>query len=140
MNYCSPYNPGSLVIELRNELDEAKERIRQLENELKAKIGSEMTFPPVMRLTGLETTILSVLMLNPIASHRRISSAIIQSRHERKDVPSDLMVKVKICHLRKKLAPFGVTIETLWGRGYMMSEMDKAKIVELINASGKTSH
>ena len=40
------------------------------------------------------------------------------------DEPDENIIKVWICHLRKKLSKIGVTIETVWGKGVRISLKD----------------
>lgn len=41
-------------------------------------------------------------------------------------------VDVVLCKARQKLAPYGVTIDGLWGRGYRMNEVSRLKLMSAI--------
>lgn len=47
-------------------------------------------------------------------------------RNEAKDEAEIKIVDVFLCKLRKKLAPFDIGIETIWGVGYAMNDRAKA--------------
>ena len=51
--------------------------------------------------------------------------------HDRKDIGQGSF-NVHIWHMRQRLAPFGLTIVTLWGYGYQLSPEDRRKAMELI--------
>jgi two-component system cell cycle response regulator CtrA len=51
------------------------------------------------------------------------------------DVPEMKIIDVIFCKIRKKLKPFGVQIETIWGRGYFLDPENRAKMRALIVAS-----
>jgi DNA-binding response OmpR family regulator len=44
-------------------------------------------------------------------------------------------IDVHIFYLRRKLKPFGVAIDTLWGEGYLLSSNNRRKVTELILAA-----
>ena len=45
---------------------------------------------------------------------------------------SDAHVKVRMCHIRQKLKPYGITIETIWGEGYRLPPESKAAIARAL--------
>jgi hypothetical protein len=42
------------------------------------------------------------------------------------------MVDVMVCNLRKKLKPFALTINTLWGRGYYLDAQDRQRVLSFV--------
>jgi len=49
------------------------------------------------------------------------------------DQPEDpKIIDVVVCHIRKKLKPFGVEISTMWGRGFYFDDENRAKLAVLI--------
>lgn len=44
------------------------------------------------------------------------------------------LVKVQICHLRQKIAPLGLTIQTIWGWGYQIPREQVAEAKEKLAA------
>lgn len=106
---------------LRDRLDEANEKIRRLEVEL----GSVMPFPALLGLTPSQERILAILLKRVYVSFECIDGVFASSNDTN-------IAKVHICHLREKLAPFDIGIETRWGRGYEMTAENKEKLRSLI--------
>jgi DNA-binding winged helix-turn-helix (wHTH) protein len=44
------------------------------------------------------------------------------------------MVDVVIYHIRKKLLPHGLAIETVWGTGYLISPKHREEAIKLLEA------
>lgn len=96
------------------EIDMLRERIRQLEDVLMpatARVRIEW------RLTPSEARVFSHLTTREVATKQSIMLAIYS---DRLDEPEIKIVDVFICKMRKKLLPFGVVIETVWGIGYAL--------------------
>ena len=77
----------------------------------------------VFSLTSAEVILLTALIQNVNVSRERI------------DMPRKT-VDVHICNIRRRLAPFGITIATLWGFGYQLSADGRAGAMELILGAG----
>lgn len=74
------------------------------------------------KTTRLEAAILSVLLRRNEVTKQQLHAVVEQNRPSANRDETDLkMIDVVICHLRKKLKPFGVAIETVWGTGYLVS-------------------
>ena len=73
----------------------------------------------VFSLTSTEVILLTALIQNVNVSRERI------------DMPRKT-VDVHICNIRRRLAPFGITIATLWGYGYQLSVDGRVRTMELI--------
>jgi DNA-binding response OmpR family regulator len=59
-----------------------------------------------------------------------------------KDQITDLTpntVHVHVCHIRQRLEPFGIEIQTLWGLGYQFIPTERRKVMALILGSGLLS-
>lgn len=41
--------------------------------------------------------------------------------YDRLNPPDIKIVDVFVCKMRKKLRPYGITIDTVWGRGYLLT-------------------
>jgi hypothetical protein len=83
-------------------------------------------------VTRLQASLLSVLIRRKEASKDMLHQVVETCRHTRLNKSDALeatdpkIVDVVVCHLRKKLKPFGLQITTLWGNGYYMTpEMRK---------------
>jgi two-component system cell cycle response regulator CtrA len=59
--------------------------------------------------------------------------ASIYLEHAEQDIPDIKIIDVSICKLRAKLKPFGLDIETFWGRGYRMTPATRARATILID-------
>jgi hypothetical protein len=49
-------------------------------------------------------------------------------------------IDVHICNIRRRLAPFDVSVGTLWGYGYQLTAAARQKIMELILAHAAERH
>lgn len=115
-----------LVIRLEGEIDELRERIRQLEDLL----GMTFEAPLQFGLTAKESRILGFLMKVPMATKQALMSALYRDCIDAE--PEIKIVDVFICKLRAKLEPFGVRVETLWGRGYFLEDQAKTTIAAML--------
>jgi DNA-binding response OmpR family regulator len=79
--------------------------------------GAKLAIQRVFKLTVTEASLLVMLLQNANISRERLA------------MPS---FDVHICHIRSRLARFGVTIETLRSYGYCLPEDGRRKILGLI--------
>lgn len=107
-------DPGERIQALEEENDELRERIRFLETQLMP----EWTPPIEWGLTGKEGAVFQVLLGRERASKELIMMQVYCGSH---DEPEIKIVDVFICKMRRKLKPFGIIIETIWGQGYRLS-------------------
>lgn len=98
-------------------------------------------FMRVFKLTKLMANFMLVMLkreqVDKTTLHRVIES-MRASRANRPDSAEETnpkMVDVMICNLRKKLRPFGVEIETLWGRGYSLESPMRQRILDILDRS-----
>jgi two-component system, cell cycle response regulator CtrA len=103
------------------------QRIEELEAALQKALHVP-TIPPQLRLTRLEGKFFEALLSRSELSKEALFEAVYADRYLDNDEPEIKIVDVLVCKLRKKLAPFKLTIETLWGRGYALSVESKAAI------------
>lgn len=95
-------------------------------------------FMRTFKTPKLAANFMLVLVKREEATKTTLHRVIESQRAARANRPSTSeetdpkMVDVVICNLRKKLKPFGLTIHTLWGRGYYFDEKDRQKILSLI--------
>jgi DNA-binding response OmpR family regulator len=95
--------------------------------------------PPIAILFGLtraENGMLTELMEHGYVPREQLHAATAVA-----GVPLSTIktVEVHICHLRRKLAVHGVTIETVWGRGYQLTDAARERIRELLVAHDVTT-
>ena len=75
------------------------------------------------RLTGSEADMLLALRSGKLMSKEQLHSALFWRRNE-SDTPGMKIIDVFACKIRKKLLGSGVHIETMWGLGYRLVEVD----------------
>lgn len=113
-------------------LEEDNERLRERVQTLEDALGITPFLTPVeWRLTGSETRLFGHLLARDVATKASIMSALYEPGVN--DEPEIKIVDVFVCKLRKKLAPFGIEIATLWGMGYRMTAEAKDKARALIS-------
>nr|WP_181181030.1 helix-turn-helix domain-containing protein [Mesorhizobium sp. B2-2-4] len=105
--------------------DQLIARVDSLEAQLEAvrEANSPADTLRVQRAFGLTMHECSLLLLLSDGRPRRkeqIHSGIYSDRID--DPPEIKIIDVFICKVRKKVEPFGVVIETIWGSGYSLSD------------------
>lgn len=115
------------IAKLRVELDEAKATIRELTK-------SSDDLQGVASLTRLEAVLVDALARRCRATKEQLYDAMYSLRHE-DEQPVLKVVDVFVCKVRKKLAPHGISIGTIWGVGFEMSRNDVAKLRALAEVS-----
>ncbi|MCA1241850.1 helix-turn-helix domain-containing protein [Stappia stellulata] len=100
--------------ELQNENERLRARIQDLEEALFADVPVPVEF----RLTTQEARVFGVLIKRELATRTAILAALYDDLG--RDQAEPKIVDVFVCKLRKKVAPFGIEISTVWGRGWCM--------------------
>lgn len=126
MSDGQPSNFANYVAAMEEENDILRERVRQLEKML----GISHDVPLLFALTGREGMLFNLLMSHPIVSKEAALDHMYFDRPN--DMPELKIIDVFICKIRKKLLPFGVAIDTVWGRGYSMSGASKALVKQYL--------
>lgn len=115
------------------------ERLRDRIDELERVLGVDMSLANRLRdVFGLEPglcPIMGMLMKRAFVSHASMYTVLYSGRPEC-DWPDAKVMDVQICKLRRKLRKHGVSIETRWGEGWMMTMADKAKVRAAVEAFG----
>lgn len=118
--------------------DAAADRVRRLEAEnasLRAKVayleevltGDHLSLPPEWRLTRSEARMFGCLVGSPFATKQMLMTALYFDRPD-DDEPDIKIIAIHMCHLRRKLAPFGIAIEFgEIGRGYCLPDDARAR-------------
>ena len=105
----------------------SKEILRKFRDEFLAmqqyvqELTAETQSAPVeWSLTESQETIVRLLAVNRTVTYPAIMHALYSDRagHE----PYNEIIKVFISRARQKLRPFGITIETVWGKGFAVDE------------------
>jgi two-component system, cell cycle response regulator CtrA len=98
---------------LRGENDELRETVRQLREATTEHVELPEWLP---HLSPKERGVLSLLSGGRIVSVDRIMETLYDNRE--KEPPDANIARVWICKLRRKLEPYGVIFENIYGRGY----------------------
>jgi two-component system cell cycle response regulator CtrA len=110
------------IAALERELDEARERIRQLEA---IELGAAWVPPIEFGLTAGEACVVGCLAAHEgVSTKERIMLALYSQRPE--EPPEIKIVDVFVCKARAKLKRFGVEIVTRWGLGYELTPAGRA--------------
>ena len=107
--------------------EELAERVRQLEAEL---YNTSWEAPSEIGLTRMEARMVSAM----VARDRTCTQAflILATRDcagTKADYPDSNLIDAKICHIRRKLRPFGLSIETIWGVGFKLSPESRFRLL-----------
>lgn len=102
------------VAAIERENEELREKVRQLEK----LCGFTLDAPLEFGLTQKEGQLFSFLYRSNIVSKDAAMDVLYGDRPN--DAPEMKIVDIFICKMRKKVEPFGIKIDTMWGRGYRM--------------------
>lgn len=118
-------NDAARIRVLREQLEEAREEIRQL----KASAQSPAFFPPAAwRLSQTETLLLALLSTREFVSHEAGEHWLTSTLDRHWLVQPKKLIQVYVHKLRRKLAPHGFSIETRWGEGHYITAEHRAAI------------
>lgn len=108
------------VVEEENAL--LRERVAELERVL----GITLDAPLEWGLTGQESRVMGALIARPLVTKDVAMAALY--RDFGRDEPEPKIIDVFICKIRKKVRPFGIEIETVWGQGYRIPADQRAAL------------
>lgn len=105
-----------------------EEQVRQLEAQL---YGRHWEAPRELRFTALEEAIVATMLA---ANGRACSSEFLIDatrglRGCHRQNPTSNIIDTKLCHVRAKMRPYGLTIETVWGRGWCITRTTRQKLL-----------
>jgi DNA-binding response OmpR family regulator len=83
------------------------------------KAAVELALQQVFHLTSTEVGLMLLLLAHPSVSKERINMV-----HR--------TIDVHICNIRRRLAPHDISIGTVWGYGYQLTQTARHRIMELI--------
>lgn len=114
----------SAINPLHQEIAKLRAQVDDLQTQLKERDKAEqpLPFPLDWRLTRTESDILSRLVRHDYCSLELLGSALRYSQS-----PTET-VRVHVMHIRRKLAPHGIDIECIWGRGFRLTPSSIARI------------
>lgn len=92
------------------------------------RIPEQTRYPAKWQLNGAESRVLASLIEAP--GGFRTSEALFLAARRKDSTHNDRgLLGVVMCTLRKKLSAFGISINTVYGQGYHLTEESKAKII-----------
>lgn len=112
-----------------HELEIVNEELQEQILALKELVGMTKPKPSFIRLTATESKLFNGLMVAQFLTKESILTLLYAERLG--DEPMQKIIDVYVCKLRKKLRPYGVEIDTVWGRGYSIKQDMKDLITAL---------
>lgn len=119
--------PSARIALLEQQVRLLEERVEQLEEALGLTIEPSVA----LGLTSYEARLFGLLMARERCTCEQMMLALSALKPDG-DAPATPVIKVHICRARKKLARFGVRIETLRGQGYRLAPADKERARQLL--------
>ncbi|MCV9940937.1 helix-turn-helix domain-containing protein [Boseaceae bacterium BT-24-1] len=107
------------------------ERLRDRIAALEDAFGMNVEAPVFLGLTASEARLFGALMKRDTLTKGQIMSALYVGRMDGEEAEIKI-VDVFVCKIRKKLKPYGLTIETLWGQGYRISPAMKTRAAAIM--------
>lgn len=107
----------AFIVRQRDEIEELRERIRQLE-ELLCPI---LLTPSCWKLNPGENRLFCALTTRDWVTKEALGRAA--QLHD--DTNGDNLTGVLVCHIRRKTKRYGVQIETIWGLGYRLVDRER---------------
>lgn len=110
------------VAALQLRCDTLEARVIMLEDAL---YGGFVEFPAEWKLTRMQGRYLAVRLHRPGVVTKAMIEAAAYT--DQSFLPDSKVMDVTLCNLRRKLEPFGIEIETIWGRGYRLKDQAAVK-------------
>lgn len=115
---------------LERQIEILTERNRQLEDLL---LPSGVRLPVEWMLSPKEARLFAHLTTREMVTKQNLMDAIYFDLHT-DDEPTIKIIDVFICKVRKKLKPFGIEIETVWGQGYSLKNREHYQLGNQLGA------
>jgi hypothetical protein len=116
------------LVGLRRKVDDLQALIAEY---VKKETSWNLGFVGVCGLTKREACVVAVLaQRRGTVSKTSLHAALYGTFHD-DETPDAKIVDVFVCKIRKKLAPFGVDISTVWGAGYSMTPEHAETLCEM---------
>ena len=89
----------------------------------------------LFKATRQQAAVLAVMFKRIELTKAQIHTILQENRPSTSREPTDQkMVDVVIFHIRKKLKPHGLAIETVWGTGYLISPGHRERAIKLLES------
>jgi DNA-binding response OmpR family regulator len=102
-----------------------------MSNETNLKLALSRVF----KATRMESAVLALMLKRNEVTKEQLHHTIKNTRPGSTRETDVKMVDVVICHMRKKLRLFGLSVDTVWGRGYTISMADRQRAVALLSGA-----
>lgn len=112
-------------------LKEANQLLRDRVVELEALLGLKRTVPRALGFTPREEEIVGLLLKLENISREQMMVAMYGDRPE---PPDWRILDTFMCRVRKRLRRADIDIVTVWGRGWLLTKENKAKLAKLLEA------
>lgn len=113
-------------------LEAENERLQDRILVLEELLGIGIEWPLFLGLTPHEGKLLGALMKRELQSKESLLLALYGHKPDG-DMPEIKIIDVFVCKARKKLARFGIRIDTVWGEGYRLPFGMREKIRATVN-------
>jgi two-component system cell cycle response regulator CtrA len=113
------------IAALERRIDELENRVRMLEEIAGARLDAPLEFG----LTRNESVIFGLLVKNVMVRRSGMMEALYMHKQDEAEIK---IVDVWVCKMRQKLKPWGIQIETVWGRGYAMPAASKTIVAGIL--------
>lgn len=107
-------------------------RLREEVLALRKAPVADVHLPVELRLTPAEQTVVGHLLAREVGTKQSILDALYFNDI---DAAEAKIVDVFVCKARKKLRPFAIEIETLWGVGYRLPPDSKLTLKTMCEAA-----
>jgi len=132
---CRTFSPLTLVPK-HNEIQRLRDRIEELE----AILGmAEDHVTVIMRVTGLPyypSCILGILHRRNTVFSKEVIGQLVYGYRPECDQPEHVIkiIEVFVHTIRKKIAPLGLSIRTVFQQGYTMDDADRRRLTAMMRA------
>jgi DNA-binding response OmpR family regulator len=103
------------------------ENLRDRVEELETLLGLKTKLPDAYGLSPTEEKFVGILLKRKVATSEMLMTAIYGGLTDR----SIHNVGLHIWNIRRKLAPWGLTIKNQWGRGYYLDDEARAALSQV---------
>lgn len=130
-----PVDYDMLIKQIRNmtdQLEEAKEKIRMLQKE----ISYDESCPHWLNLTASEWETLSIILKRGVGRRETIMMMLFGNNQ---NPPGAAIIDVFVNRIRKKLKPYNISIDAVWGEGFKISPDGKRRFKEIMEEQKRIS-
>jgi len=103
--------------------------------ELTAALGQTQSYVAVLGITRMQDRMVGALMRMQVVRRDTMATVMWYDAKDARDLKG---IDVYMMKLRRRLTPQGIAVDTHWGIGWSMPNFSKARVRELVVASGGT--